>query len=175
MTILTSVAQMVQLPLTGLAQGAQPILSYACGAKRPDRMKRVVQLNLAAAFVFAFSIWAAVQLFPHTVVHLFTSDEELVERTVWALRVYFALGFTNAFQTGFQQSFVALGEARISLFLALERKVFLLIPFILILPHFFADKLFAVFLAEPVADLLAAATTTTLFLIRFKQITRDMN
>ena len=174
MTILTSVAQMVQLPLTGLAQGAQPILSYACGAKRPDRMKRVVQLNLAAAFVFAFSIWAAVQLFPHTVVHLFTSDEELVERTIWALRVYFALGFTNAFQTGFQQSFVALGEARISLFLALERKVFLLIPFILILPHFFADKLFAVFLAEPVADLLAAATTTTLFLIRFKQITRDM-
>ena len=169
-----AVAQMVQLPLTGLAQGAQPILSYACGAKRPDRMKRVVQLNLAAAFVFAFSIWAAVQLFPHTVVHLFTSDEELVERTVWALRVYFALGFTNAFQTGFQQSFVALGEARISLFLALERKVFLLIPFILILPHFFADKLFAVFLAEPVADLLAAATTTTLFLIRFKQITRDM-
>ena len=174
MTILTSVAQMVQLPLTGLAQGAQPILSYACGAKRPDRMKHVVQLNLAAAFVFAFSIWAAVQLFPHTVVHLFTSDEELVERTIWALRVYFALGFTNAFQTGFQQSFVALGEARISLFLALERKVFLLIPFILILPHFFADKLFAVFLAEPVADLLAAATTTTLFLIRFKQITRDM-
>ena len=68
----------------------------------------------------------------------------------------------------------ALGEARISLFLALERKVFLLIPFILILPHFFADKLFAVFLAEPVADLLAAATTTTLFLLRFRQITRDM-
>ena len=174
MTILTSVAQMVQLPLTGLAQGAQPILSYACGAKRPDRMKRVVQLNLAAAFVFAFSIWAVVQLAPHAVIHLFTADEELVSLTIWALRVYFALGFTNAFQTGFQQSFVALGEARISLFLALERKVFLLIPFILILPHFFADKLFAVFLAEPVADLLAAATTTTLFLIRFKQITRDM-
>lgn len=175
MTILTSVAQMVQLPLTGLAQGAQPILSYACGAKRPDRMKRVVQLNLLFAFVFAFSIWAVVQLAPHAVIHLFTADEELVSLTVWALRVYFALGFTNAFQTGFQQSFVALGEARISLFLALERKVFLLIPFILILPHFFADKLFAVFLAEPVADLLAAATTTTLFLIRFKQITRDMN
>ena len=203
MTILTSVAQMVQLPLTGLAptvrlrarpcgsargsaarrprlrcrsfqKGAQPILSYACGAKRPDRMKRVVQLNLAAAFVFAFSIWAVVQLAPHAVIHLFTADEELVSLTIWALRVYFALGFTNAFQTGFQQSFVALGEARISLFLALERKVFLLIPFILILPHFFADKLFAVFLAEPVADLLAAATTTTLFLIRFKQITRAM-
>lgn len=79
-------------------------------------MKRVVQLNLAAAFVFAFSIWAAVQLFPHTVVHLFTSDEELVERTIWALRVYFALGFTNAFQTGFQQSFVAARARRESRF-----------------------------------------------------------
>lgn len=174
MTILTSVSQMIQLPMTGLAQGAQPILSYAYGARRPDRMKKVVQLNIAAAFAFAFAIWATVQLAPHTVVHLFTSDEGLVDLTVWALRVYFAIGFTNAFQTGFQQSFVALGEARISLFLALERKIFLLIPFILILPHFFADKLFAVFLAEPVADFLAAATTTTLFLIRFRQITKPM-
>ena len=79
MTILTSVAQMVQLPLTGLAQGAQPILSYACGAKRPDRMKRVVQLNLAAAFVFAFSIWAAGAAVRRTrSSHLFTADEELV-------------------------------------------------------------------------------------------------
>ena len=175
MTILTSVAQMIQLPLTGLAQGAQPILSYNFGAHRPDRMKQVVRCNIALAVVFAASIWGIVQLTPHAVVHLFTSDTSLTDMTVWALRIYMALGFTNAFQTGFQQSFVALGEAKISLFLALERKVFLLIPFILILPHFFADKLFAVFLAEPVADLLAAATTTTLFLIRFKQITRDMN
>ena len=174
MTILTSVAQMIQLPLTGLAQGAQPILSYNFGAHRPDRMKQVVRYNILIAVLFAVSIWGVVQLAPHAVVHLFTSDEQLTKITVWALRIYMALGFTNAFQTGFQQSFVALGEAKISLFLALERKVFLLIPFILILPHFFADKLFAVFLAEPVADLLAAATTTTLFLIRFKQITRDM-
>ena len=79
-----------------------------------------------------------------------------------------------AFQNTFQQSFVALGEAKISLFLALERKVILLIPLILILPHFMPDKLFAVFFAEPVADFLAAATTTTLFLIRFRHILRDM-
>ena len=148
MTILTSVAQMIQLPLTGLAQGAQPILSYNFGAHRPDRMKQVV--------------------------HLFTSDTSLTDMTVWALRIYMALGFTNAFQTGFQQSFVALGEAKISLFLALERKVFLLIPLIFILPRFFENKLFAVFLAEPVADVLAAATTTVLFLIRFRKITNEM-
>lgn len=174
MTILTSVAQMIQLPLTGLAQGAQPILSYNFGAHRPDRMKQVVRYNILIAVLFAVSIWGVVQLAPHAVVHLFTSDEQLTEITVWALRIYMALGFTNAFQTGFQQSFVALGEAKISLFLALERKIFLLIPLIFILPHFFADKLFAVFLAEPVADVLAAATTTVLFLIRFRKITKEM-
>lgn len=174
MTILTSVAQMIQLPLTGLAQGAQPILSYNFGAHRPDRMKQVVRYNILIAVLFAVSIWGVVQLAPHAVVHLFTSDEQLTETTVWALRIYMALGFTNAFQTGFQQSFVALGEAKISLFLALERKIFLLIPLIFILPHFFADKLFAVFLAEPVADVLAAATTTVLFLIRFRNITKEM-
>ena len=174
MTILTSVAQMIQLPLTGLAQGAQPILSYNFGAHRPDRMKQVVRYNILIAVLFAVSIWGVVQLAPHAVVHLFTSDEQLTEIPVWALRIYIALGFTNAFQTGFQQSFVALGEAKISLFLALERKIFLLIPLIFILPHFFADKLFAVFLAEPVADVLAAATTTVLFLIRFRKITKEM-
>ncbi len=174
MTILTSVAQMIQLPLTGLAQGAQPILSYNFGAHRPDRMKQVVRCNIALAVVFAASIWGIVQLTPHAVVHLFTSDTSLTDMTVWALRIYMALGFTNAFQTGFQQSFVALGEAKISLFLALERKVFLLIPLIFILPHFFENKLFAVFLAEPDADVLAAATTTVLFLIRFRKITKEM-
>ena len=137
-------------------------------------MKQVVRYNILMAVLFAVSIWGVVQLAPHAVVHLFTSDEQLTEITVWALRIYMALGFTNAFQTGFQQSFVALGEAKISLFLALERKIFLLIPLIFILPHFFADKLFAVFLAEPVADVLAAATTTVLFLIRFRNITKEM-
>ena len=143
-------------------------------APRPDRMKQVVRCNIALAVVFAASIWGIVQLTPHAVVHLFTSDTSLTDMTVWALRIYMALGFTNAFQTGFQQSFVALGEAKISLFLALERKVFLLIPFIFILPRFFENKLFAVFLAEPVADVLAAATTTVLFLIRFRKITKEM-
>lgn len=174
MTILTSVAQMIQMPLHGLTQGAQPILSYNYGAKKPDRMKQVVRYNLLIALVFTVAVWALVQLTPQTIAHLFNRDAELVEFTAWAMRIYLAVGFTSAFQGVFQQSFVALGEAKISLFLALERKIILLIPLILILPHFFADKLFAVFLAEPVADFLAAATTSTLFLIRFRQIIRGL-
>ena len=171
MTILTSVAQMIQMPLMGLGQGAQPILSFNYGAKKHDRMKQVVRCNLLIACVFAFVVWGLVQTAPHMVAQLFNRTPELVDMTAWALRIYFAVGFTMAFQNTFQQSFVALGEAKISLFLALERKIILLIPLILILPRFFEDKLFAVFFAEPVADLLAAATTTLLFLIRFRRIT----
>lgn len=170
MTILTSVAQMVQMPLMGLAQGAQPILSFNYGAKRPDRMKQSVKYNLLIACIFAFGVWALAMLAPHMLARLFAHDSALIEETAWALRIYFAVGFVSAFQNTFQQCFVALGEAKISLFLALERKIILLIPMILILPHFFEDKLFAVFFAEPIADLLAAATTTTLFFIRFRQI-----
>ncbi len=175
MTILTSVAQMVQMPLMGLAQGAQPILSFNYGAKRPDRMKQSVRYNLMIACVFAFGVWALAMLAPHMLARLFAHDSALIDETAWALRIYFAVGFVAAFQNTFQQSFVALGEAKISLFLALERKIILLIPMILILPHLFEDKLFAVFFAEPVADLLAAATTTTLFLIRFRQILRRIS
>ncbi|MGI6181902.1 MAG: MATE family efflux transporter [Agathobaculum sp.] len=174
MTILTSVAQMLQMPLLGLSQGAQPILSYNYGAKRADRMRQTVKYNLIISCVFAFGVWGLVQGAPHLVAQLFNQDAALVDMTAWALRIYFAVGFTMAFQGTFQQCFVALGEAKISLFLALERKVILLIPLILILPYFLADKLFAVFLAEPVADLLAAATTTVLFLRRFRQITRGL-
>ena len=174
MTILTSVMQMMQMPLLGLMQGAQPILSFNYGAGNSKRMKEVIRYSVLIGAVFVCCVWVVVQLSPRTVVYLFNHKPELVEMTAWALRIYMAVGFTAAFQWGFQQSFVALGEAKISLFLALERKIILLIPLILILPRFFEDKLFAVFLAEPVADFLAAATTTVLFFFRFRRITRNM-
>lgn len=174
MTILVSVAQMIQMPLFGLAQGAQPILSYNYGAGRVDRMKQVVRYNILIAAVYAVAVWLLVMLSPELIVRMFNRNPELVQLASWALRIYLAAGFVMAFQTGFQQSFVALGEAKISLFLALERKVILLIPLILILPQFMEDQLFAVFFAEPVADFLAAATTTVLFLLRFRQIIRKM-
>ncbi len=174
MTVLTSVSQMILLPLHAIAQGAQPILSYNYGAGKSSRMRKVVRLNLIAAIVFACTMWGIVRFCPENVARIFSPDDELVEMTAWALRIYLAVGYTMAFQGTFQQAFVALGEAKISLFLALERKVILLIPLILILPGFFEDKLFAVFLAEPVADFLSAATTTVLFLIRFRRILKDM-
>ena len=109
-------------------------------------------------------------LFPQAFVGLFNNKPELVEITTWALRIYLAGFFLLSVQFSCQQTFVALGQAKISLFLALLRKIILLIPLIFILPLFLGDKVFAVFVAEPVADVLAAAITGTVFFTQFPKI-----
>ena len=174
MTIITSLSQILALPLMGLSQGSQPILGYNYGACNTQRMKKIVKLTAITAITFSTLFWVATLTIPYQMASLFNSeDAALLEKTVWAMKIYFAVGFVFGIQNTFQQSFVALGEAKISLFLALLRKIILLIPLILILPNFFEDKVFAVFLAEPIADFLAASTTTIFFVIRFKQILKQ--
>lgn len=170
MTILTSLLQMVNLPLVGLTQGAQPIISYNFGAKQIGRMRKAIRLLVISAVTYAMFCWTLTRFTPNLLVGMFTNDPQLQEFTVWAIGIYMAMIFTIGFQTAFQQSFIALGEAKISLFLALLRKIILLIPLILILPSFFDDKLFAVFLAEPVSDLIAAIVTTLFFLTHIRKI-----
>ena len=169
MTILSSVMQFSMLPLQGMTQGAQPIVSYNYGAGNPERVKKTFRLLLIASLCFSALLWAAVQLFPHAFVLIFNDEPELVEYASWALRIYMAATGIFGIQIACQQTFVALGNAKISLFLAVLRKIILLIPLIYILPHFFADKSFAVFLAEPVADVLAVCTTATMFAVHFKK------
>lgn len=174
MTIIASLGQILSLPLMGLAQGNQPILGYNYGASNAERMKKSVRLTATTAIIFSTLFWLATMLIPRQMASLFNSEDAiLLEKTVWAMKIYFAVGFVSGIQSTFQQSFVALGEAKISLFLALLRKIILLIPLILILPNFFEDKVFAVFLAEPIADFLAAATTATFFAFRFKKILKQ--
>lgn len=169
MTVLTSIMQFAMMPLQGLTQGAQPIISYNFGARNAQRVRDAFRCLLRACLVYSLTLWALVQLFPRVFVLIFNSNPELVDYAVWALRIY--LGATGIFgiQIACQQTFIALGNAKTSLFLAVLRKIILLIPLIYILPHFFADKAFAVFLAEPIADLLAVCTTATLFSIQFKR------
>ena len=112
-------------------------------------------------------------LFPQVFAGIFTSDAALVDYAAWALRIFLACGFSVGFQMSCQQSFMALGQAKISLFMALLRKVFLLIPLIFILPNFFADKAFAVFFAEPVSDIVAAAVTTFMFFRFFLKMLKE--
>lgn len=170
MTIASSVMQVGTMPLHGLAQGAQPIIGFNYGAGNLDRVKQAFRLLFISCLSFTVVICALVELFPQVFIAIFNDKPELVEVATRTLRVYFAGIFMFGIQSSCQQTFVALGEAKISLFLALLRKIILLIPLIFILPLFLSDKVFAVWLAEPVADILAAATTGCMFAYRFPRI-----
>ncbi len=170
MTIASSVMQVGTMPLHGLAQGAQPIIGFNFGAGNFDRVRQAFRKLFISCVTFTVLIWALVELFPGAFIAVFNDKPELVEIATRTLRVYFAGIFMFGIQSACQQTFVALGEAKISLFLALLRKVILLIPLIFILPLFFSDKIFAVWLAEPVADICAAATTGCMFAHRFPRI-----
>ena len=170
MTICSSIMQVFFLLFQGLSQGAQPIVGFNYGAGNLDRVKKTFRLLLTSALVFSCSACAAIELFPGLFVAMFNDKPELVSMAVWTLRVYAAGMFMLGVQNACQQTFVALGQAKISLFLALLRKIILLIPLILILPQFLEDKVLAVFLAEPAADILAALTTGGMFLWHFPRI-----
>lgn len=170
MTICSSVMQVFFLLLQGIAQGAQPIIGFNYGAGHLERVKKAFRLLLTCALAFSCTAWAALELFPQVFVALFNDKPELVSIAVTSLQIYAAGMFILGIQTACQQTFVALGQAKISLFLALLRKIILLIPFIYLLPLVLTDRVTAIFLAEPAADILAALTTGSLFLWRFPRI-----
>ena len=175
MTILSSIMQLQSMPTQGLAQGAQPIMSYNYGAQKMERVKKTYRLLFASCVCYTMIFWGFVQLFPEFFVRIFNdSSPELVETTVWAIRVYLAASGIFGIQMAVQQTFVSLGQAKLSLFIACLRKIILLIPLIYILPRFLEDKVFAVFLAEPVADLVSVSVALILFLLNIRKIlTKD--
>ncbi|GHI00834.1 MATE family efflux transporter [Neobacillus kokaensis] len=170
MTILSSLMQIMILPIIGLTQGSQPIISYNYGAKNNVRVKQTFKLLIVSSISFSVIFWILMMIFPKFFVSLFSNDPELIETTVWALKTYMAVAFVMGAQLACQQTFIAVGQAKTSLFLALLRKIILLIPLIYILPNFYADKEFAVFLAEPISDFLAVTVTVIVFTIQFKKI-----
>ena len=165
MTILSSVMNLCLMPLQGICQGAQPIISYNFGANQLDRVKKAMFLQVAICGGFTIVIWALLMLSPEIFIMIFNRDVALMEITTWAMRIYMACLFAIGFQMACQQTFIALGYAKTSLILACLRKVILLIPLIFILPNFYENKVFGVFLAEPVADIIAAVTTVIVFSI----------
>ena len=173
MTVLTSINQLMTMPLSGICQGGQPLISYNYGAGKLDRVKEAFLCQFITCVSYTVVFWAVIQLAPGFFAGIFTSDAALVDYTAWAIRVFLALGFSVGFQISCQQAFMALGQAKISLVMALLRKVFLLIPMIFLLPNFFADKAFAVFLAEPVSDIIAAGVTTFMFFRFFRKLMKE--
>ena len=169
MTVLTSIMQFAMMPLQGLTQGAQPIISYNYGARNTQRVRDAFRVLLRSCLIYSATLWALVQCFPRLFVLIFNNNPALVDYAAWALRIY--MGSTCLFgaQIACQQTFIALGNAKTSLFLAVLRKIILLIPLIYILPRFFTNQAFAVFLAEPVADFLAVCATVTMFFFQFRR------
>lgn len=169
MTILSSVIQICSLILVGLTQGAQPIISYNFGARNADRVRRAFRLLFTLAVSFSTAFWLFNQLLPRFFVSMFADNQSLIDIASWALHIYLGAIFMLGIQLSCQQTFVAIGQAKTSIFLALLRKIILLIPLIFILPHFFEDKVFAVFLAEPISDFIAASVTGLMFIYQFRR------
>ena len=177
MTILTSVMQFAMLPLQGLAQGAQPIISYNYGARNKDRVKSIFKILLVSSLVYSVTLWLAVMIFPRAFAAIFTPDAALLDFTVPALRIYCAVLCIFGVQVACQMTFVSLGKAFSSVIVAVMRKFVLLLPLIYIVPCFFEEsmKTTAVYLAEPIADFLAVSFTAILFAFQFKKAIRSID
>ena len=172
MTIMLSIIQFNNAPVMGLCQGAQPIIGYNYGAKNYERVKSAFKLLFKCCITYSICFIGLVLLFPAFFVKIFNSDPELIATTSRFIRVFFVGMLIFGAQIACQQTFLALGKAKISLVLSCLRKIVLLVPLIWLLPHFFQDKVFAVLLAEPISDVLATVTTTTCFYLFVKHISR---
>ena len=173
MTILTSVMQFAMLPLQGLGQGAQPIMSYNYGAQNYHRVKAAYFLLLKASMAYSVVLWLCIMLFPRAFAGIFTADATLLAFTQKALRIYVAALFLFGIQISCQMAFNSLGKAVSSIVVAVVRKFVLLIPLIYILPAFLSDKTMAVYMAEPMADVIAVSFTAILFFFQFRKALKE--
>ncbi|MEE1505253.1 MAG: MATE family efflux transporter [Acutalibacteraceae bacterium] len=169
MTILTSVMQFALLPLQGIAQGAQPILSFNYGAKNTVRVKKTFSILLITCLAYSVTLWAVVMFVPQLFVGMFTPDADLIEFTASALRIYIGGIFLFGIQIACQMTFTSLGKAVSSIVVAVVRKFVLLLPLIYIIPIFVSNKTMGVYMAEPIADIVAVTFTAILFAFQFKK------
>ena len=175
MTILTSVMQFAMLPMQGIAQGAQPISSYNYGAKNTERVKKTFRLLLTSCLIYSLTIWAVIMAFPSIFAGIFTPDADLIEFTSKALRIYCAVLGIFGIQIACQMTFVSTGNAPCSIIVAIVRKFVLLLPLFYLMPQFIENKTMGVYLAEPVADVIAVTFTAVLFAIQFKRSLKSLN
>lgn len=169
MTVCATIFQFAWVPAQGIGQGSQPIISYNYGAKNVSRVKKAVKTMFVVNFTYIFVIGVMIELFPAFFIKIFNNDPALVETASWALRIYAAALMFFGAQMSVQQTFISIGKAKASLFVAALRKIILLIPLIYILPMFFEDKVFAVFLSEPVSDAIAIILSCTVCFVVFRK------
>ena len=173
MSIMTSIMQLILIPVQGISQGVQPIISYCYGAGDKDRVKGTFTRLLISGLLGTLILGGVAVLAPGVYAGIFTSNDELIRLTCQVMPVYF-LGITIfGLQSACQSTFLALGQAKVSLFIALLRKVILLIPLAVIFPKFMG--VMGVYRAEPVADVISVVTTCVLFVLTMRKVLRDMD
>ncbi|MBR4062099.1 MAG: MATE family efflux transporter [Clostridia bacterium] len=174
MTILSSVMQFAMLPMNGIAQGAQPILSYNFGAKNAARVKKTYRLLLISCLTYSVLLWSVIMIFPRLFPSIFTPDAALIDFTAGVIRIYFGGLIIFGAQIACQMTFVSLGKALSSVTVAVVRKFVLLLPLIYIVPQFMTDKTLGVYTAEPIADIIAVTFTIVLFIFQFKKAMKSI-
>lgn len=170
MTIISSVMMVLNMPLQGLGQGAQPIISYNFGAKNIDRVRRTFRLLITITLSFSTLMCLLVELVPGVFIRIFSSDAELVGLTCRVIRIFIAGFFAMGAQFAVQQTFLSVGQAKASVFIAMLRKVVLLIPLALILPRLFGLGAMGIYIAEPIADFTCASISCILFAVKSRKI-----
>ena len=175
MTIMVSVMQFAMLPMQGIAQGAQPISSYNYGARNAARVKRTFKLLLRSCLIYSFTLWLAVMVCPSFFVGIFTPDETLIQFASPMLRIYLGGMCIFGIQIACQMTFTSLGKAVNSIIVAVFRKFVLLLPLIYIMPQLIADKTLGVYMAEPIADVIAVTFTAILFAFQFKKAIKEIS
>ena len=175
MTIMVSVMQFAMLPMQGIAQGAQPISSYNYGARNAARVKKTFKLLLSSCLIYSFTLWLAVMIFPAFFVSIFTPDEALIQYASPMLRIYLGGMCIFGIQIACQMTFTSLGKAVNSIIVAVFRKFVLLLPLIYIMPQLMADKTLGVYMAEPIADVLAVTFTAIMFAVQFQKAIKEIS
>lgn len=170
MGIMSSIMQFFMMPIQGFAQGAQPIISYNYGAQNFSRVKAAIRYMTIFCVGGATLFWIITIFFPAIPVRLFSNDPAVVTLACSTMRIFFLGMLLMGFQMAFQQSFIALGQAKVSILIAVLRKLVLLIPLVLLLPQIISPKTMAVIIAEPIADAIAATTCCILFAIKYKKL-----
>ncbi|MCI9678452.1 MAG: MATE family efflux transporter [Oscillospiraceae bacterium] len=158
MTAITSVREIVFQPIRGLTQGAQPVIGYNYGAGRYSRVRESVRFLTVSCLSYNVAVWLLLLAFPHVFILLFNDDPGLLEVGVRTMRIYYAAYFFMSFQMIGQNTFVALGRARMAVCFSLLRKVALVTPLILLLPRLWGLGAYGVFAAEPVSDVIGGLT-----------------
>ena len=173
MTVINSIREVVQMPVQGLTNSAQPVMGFNYGAEKYGRVRQAIKFTSAVSIVYTCAIWAGLYFAPGFFIGIFSSEEELLAIGVPAMHIYYFGFFMMSLQMAGQAVFVALGRAKNAVFFSIFRKVIIVFPLTVILPHFWGLGTDGVFLAEPISNFIGgAACYATMLLTVWRELGR---